>query len=248
MLISVLERRSEIGLRRALGATKGHVRIQFLTEAMLLASLGGAAGVGLGAAATATYAHTHHWPTVIPPLAWAGGLASALLIGAIAGLLPAIRAARMSPHPSPVEHVNRTVCDPAAERASGLVARHLLVPAPSPLRRGVQWPRPTLPPCRWLGNSGATRRFANGQNRPLTTIHGDFAKGASDLRQRHFSSSSVSSSGRSLEAGAQVRILPGAPFLTSANAFHRSAARRSRHNAWDEDVAGGLSIQPRRLS
>ena len=97
MLIAVLERRSEIGLRRALGATKGHIRVQFLTEAMLLAVLGGITGVGLGAASTAIYAHTHHWGTVIPALAWAGGLAAALLIGAIAGLLPAIRAARMSP-------------------------------------------------------------------------------------------------------------------------------------------------------
>jgi len=97
MLIGVLERRSEIGLRRALGATKGHIGIQFLSEAMLLALLGGAVGVGLGAAATAIYAHIQHWDTVIPPLAWAGGLASALAIGAIAGLLPAIRAARMSP-------------------------------------------------------------------------------------------------------------------------------------------------------
>jgi putative ABC transport system permease protein len=97
MLISVLERRSEIGLRRALGATKGHIRVQFLVEAMLLASSGGAIGVGLGAAATAVYAHGEHWRTVIPAIAWAGGLAAALLIGAIAGLLPAIRAARMSP-------------------------------------------------------------------------------------------------------------------------------------------------------
>jgi putative ABC transport system permease protein len=97
MLIGVLERRSEIGLRRALGATKGHIRIQFLTEAMLLALLGGAVGVGLGAAATAVYAYTQHWATVIPTLAWAGGLASALAIGALAGLLPAIRAARVSP-------------------------------------------------------------------------------------------------------------------------------------------------------
>jgi putative ABC transport system permease protein len=97
MLIGVLERRSEIGLRRALGATKGHIRIQFLTEAMLLALLGGTVGVGLGAASTAVYAHTKHWATVIPSLAWAGGLASALVIGAIAGLVPAIRAARMSP-------------------------------------------------------------------------------------------------------------------------------------------------------
>jgi putative ABC transport system permease protein len=97
MIISVLERRSEIGLRRALGATKGHIRLQFLSEAMLLATLGGAAGLAAGAAATAVYAHTKHWSTVIPTLAWAGGLAAALLIGALAGLLPALRAARMSP-------------------------------------------------------------------------------------------------------------------------------------------------------
>jgi putative ABC transport system permease protein len=97
MIISVLERRSEIGLRRALGATKGNIRNQFLSEAILLALLGGAVGVTLGALATAIYAHTKHWATVIPTLAWAGGLASAFAIGAIAGLLPAIRAARLSP-------------------------------------------------------------------------------------------------------------------------------------------------------
>jgi putative ABC transport system permease protein len=97
MVISVLERRSEIGLRRALGATKGHIRIQFLSEAMLLAVLGGAVGVGLGAAATAVYATTKHWAIVIPTLAWAGGLGAALLIGAVAGLMPAIRAARLEP-------------------------------------------------------------------------------------------------------------------------------------------------------
>ncbi len=97
MVISVLERRSEIGLRRALGATKGHIRLQFLTEAMLLATVGGAVGLATGAAATAIYAHTKHWNTVIPTLAWAGGLVAALFIGALAGLLPALRAARMSP-------------------------------------------------------------------------------------------------------------------------------------------------------
>jgi putative ABC transport system permease protein len=97
MLIGVLERRSEIGLRRALGATKGHIRVQFLCEAMLLALLGGAVGVAFGAAGTALYAHTQHWATVIPALAWTGGLASSLAIGVIAGLLPAIRAAHMSP-------------------------------------------------------------------------------------------------------------------------------------------------------
>jgi putative ABC transport system permease protein len=97
MVISVLERRSEIGLRRALGATKGHIRIQFLSEAILLALAGGAAGVILGVAATAIYATSKGWATVIPPEAWAGGLAAALLIGALAGVLPAIRAARLSP-------------------------------------------------------------------------------------------------------------------------------------------------------
>ena len=97
MLISVLERRSEIGLRRALGATKGHIRTQFLSEAILLALAGGAAGIVLGAAATAIYAHARGWAIVIPPLAWGGGLSAALLIGAIAGLLPALRAARLQP-------------------------------------------------------------------------------------------------------------------------------------------------------
>jgi putative ABC transport system permease protein len=97
MLIGVLERRSEIGLRRALGATKGQIRTQFLTEAILLALLGGGVGVGAGALATAIYASTRGWATVIPALAWGGGLGAALAIGALAGLLPALRAARLSP-------------------------------------------------------------------------------------------------------------------------------------------------------
>ena len=97
MVISVLERRSEIGLRRALGANKGHIRIQFLAEAILLSILGGAAGVGVGALSTAIYASTKGWAVVVPLLAWVGGFGAALLIGAVAGLLPALRAARMSP-------------------------------------------------------------------------------------------------------------------------------------------------------
>jgi len=97
MVISVLERRSEIGLRRALGATRSHIRIQFLSEAVMLAAVGGIAGVAGGAATTAIYARHKGWATVIPPEAWAGGIAAALLIGALAGLLPAIRAARLSP-------------------------------------------------------------------------------------------------------------------------------------------------------
>jgi putative ABC transport system permease protein len=97
MVISVLERRSEIGLRRALGATRGQIRVQFLAEAVLLALTGGAAGAGSGIAATAVYAHAKGWATVIPASAWAGGLAAAVLIGAAAGLLPAIKAARLAP-------------------------------------------------------------------------------------------------------------------------------------------------------
>jgi putative ABC transport system permease protein len=97
MIISVLERRSEIGLRRALGATRGHIRVQFLAEAVLLALIGGAVGVGAGALSTAIYAHTKHELVVIPTEAWAGGIGAAILIGAIAGLWPALRAARLSP-------------------------------------------------------------------------------------------------------------------------------------------------------
>jgi len=97
MIISVLERRSEIGLRRALGATRAHIRIQFLAEAVLLALVGGGAGVGAGALSTALYANTKHEVVVIPALAWGGGIGAAILIGAVAGLWPALRAARMSP-------------------------------------------------------------------------------------------------------------------------------------------------------
>jgi putative ABC transport system permease protein len=97
MIISVLERRSEIGLRRALGATKSQIRTQFLAESILLAVIGGIVGVLAGAMATAVYASTKNWAVIIPAKAWTGGIVSAILIGAIAGLTPAIRASRMPP-------------------------------------------------------------------------------------------------------------------------------------------------------
>jgi putative ABC transport system permease protein len=97
MIISVLERRQEIGLRRALGATSGQIRVQFLSEAVMLSVAGGAFGVIAGAAAVTAYARTHGEAVVIPLDAWAGGLGAAIFIGALAGLLPAIRAARLSP-------------------------------------------------------------------------------------------------------------------------------------------------------
>ncbi|MCO5970395.1 ABC transporter permease [Actinoallomurus soli] len=97
MVISVLERRAEIGLRRSLGATRGQVRLQFLAESQLLAALGGVGGVTLGILITAVFAVTQGWPTVVPPWAMAGGVGATLVIGGIAGLYPAIRAARLSP-------------------------------------------------------------------------------------------------------------------------------------------------------
>ncbi|MFE0172425.1 ABC transporter permease [Streptomyces sp. NPDC059002] len=97
MVISVLERRAEIGLRRALGATKNAIRLQFLTESLLLSALGGAAGALLGAAATCAFALAQDWTPVVPPWSLTAGFAATLLIGMAAGLYPAIRASRLHP-------------------------------------------------------------------------------------------------------------------------------------------------------
>ncbi len=97
MVISVLERRPEIGLRRALGARAVHIGVQFLGESVLLSALGGAVGIGLGAAATAGYAYSQGWIVVVPLLSVGGGVAIALALGALAGLYPAVRAARLAP-------------------------------------------------------------------------------------------------------------------------------------------------------
>ncbi|MFF1508513.1 ABC transporter permease [Streptomyces sp. NPDC058326] len=97
MIISVLERRHEIGLRRSLGATRGQIRIQFVTESLMLSGLGGLAGVALGGAATGVYASTGGLPWVVPLWAVGGGFAATLAIGTVAGLYPAVRASRLSP-------------------------------------------------------------------------------------------------------------------------------------------------------
>jgi putative ABC transport system permease protein len=97
MVISVLERRGEIGLRRALGATRRHISMQFLTESAVLAALGGIAGLALGAGATAIYATARNEPFVVPLYALVAAPVAGFLIGALAGLYPATKAARLSP-------------------------------------------------------------------------------------------------------------------------------------------------------
>jgi putative ABC transport system permease protein len=97
MVIAVLERRSDIGLRRALGATRRHIRIQFLGESVLLAGLGGIGGALLGGVATAGFAASRDWPFALPLWVLGGAAAATIVVGAFAGAYPASRAARMSP-------------------------------------------------------------------------------------------------------------------------------------------------------
>lgn len=97
MVISVLERRAEIGLRRALGANRGQIRAQFLTEAVALATLGGVAGTVLGLVTTVAYAAYHGWPVVVPVPALLAGVGGAVAVGVIAGVYPSVRASRLTP-------------------------------------------------------------------------------------------------------------------------------------------------------
>ncbi|MEU8138932.1 ABC transporter permease [Streptodolium elevatio] len=97
MVISVLERRAEIGLRRSLGATRGQIRTQFVAESLLLSALGGVGGAVLGAGVTGGYALSQGWPTSVPAWAVLGGAGATLVIGCVAGLYPAVRASRLAP-------------------------------------------------------------------------------------------------------------------------------------------------------
>ena len=97
MVVSVLERRREIGLRRALGATRGHIRLQFVAEAALLSATGGVAGTILGAVVTLGYAHARSWPPALSPVVLLSGVAGAVCVGVLAGLYPAVRAASEPP-------------------------------------------------------------------------------------------------------------------------------------------------------
>ena len=124
MIISVLERRSEIGLRRALGATRSQIRTQFLAESILLAVIGGVVGVLAGAVATVVYAGSKSWAVVIPVEAWSGGIASAILIGAFAGLMPAVRASRMPPTVALRFGMRGAACVRSRGAASAQLQRH----------------------------------------------------------------------------------------------------------------------------
>jgi putative ABC transport system permease protein len=97
MVMATIQRRTEIGLRRALGATRRHIAIQFTTEALTLSTLGGILGILAGALITAVYAHARHWSTATPPALIAAALGAALTVGLAAGLYPAARAARLQP-------------------------------------------------------------------------------------------------------------------------------------------------------
>lgn len=97
MFVSVLERRREIGLRRALGARRADILAQFLLEAVVLGVVGGVAGLAVGAASGAAWSASRGWPLVVPLQDALLALAASVVVAAIAGLAPSVRAARQSP-------------------------------------------------------------------------------------------------------------------------------------------------------
>jgi putative ABC transport system permease protein len=97
MLVSVTERTREIGVRKALGATRGNIMLQFLVEALALCLVGGALGVLLGVAAAITLSRVMQWNTLISPAAVTIAFGFSALVGLFFGLWPARRAARLDP-------------------------------------------------------------------------------------------------------------------------------------------------------
>jgi ABC-type antimicrobial peptide transport system permease subunit len=97
MLVTVLQRQGEIGLRRAIGAPKGQIRTQFLIESALLSTLGGIGGIGLGALSVFVMTLVQSWPFTFSFPVAAGGIAAAAILGLFAGYVPARRAANLPP-------------------------------------------------------------------------------------------------------------------------------------------------------
>lgn len=97
MVIGVIERRGEVGLRRALGATRAHIRWQFLVEGVLLSTVGGVAGAVIGALTTVVCASVQDWDVRVPAQVVVAGIAASILSGVIASLYPSARAARLPP-------------------------------------------------------------------------------------------------------------------------------------------------------
>jgi putative ABC transport system permease protein len=97
MLVSVTERTREIGVRKALGATRGNILLQFMIEALTLCILGGAIGVLLGIGTTIVLARVMQWNTLISPSAVIVAFGFSALVGLFFGIWPARRAARLDP-------------------------------------------------------------------------------------------------------------------------------------------------------
>lgn len=96
-LMSVMERRREIGLRRALGARRAHIVGQFLFEAAVLGSLGGAAGGAIGQIVVVVVSAQQSWTPTLDPALTVGSAPAGLVVGVVAGLYPAVRAASVPP-------------------------------------------------------------------------------------------------------------------------------------------------------
>ncbi len=97
MLVSVMERTREIGLRKAVGATSGAILNQFLMESIVISSIGGAIGIGLGVAIAFATATIFKFPFVVSLLSVVVGFVLSLIVGVLAGGIPARNAAKLDP-------------------------------------------------------------------------------------------------------------------------------------------------------